>query len=52
VPVLAEGRYGSAEDVRAAFDAGAFAVVVGTAITDPTELTRRLAAATPARANG
>jgi N-acylglucosamine-6-phosphate 2-epimerase len=52
VPVLAEGRYGSAEDVTAAFDAGAFAVVVGTAITDPTELTRRLAAATPARANG
>jgi N-acylglucosamine-6-phosphate 2-epimerase len=52
VPVLAEGRYGRAEDVRAAFDAGAFAVVVGTAITDPAELTRRLAAATPARADG
>ena len=52
VPVLAEGRYGSAEDVRAAFAAGAFAVVVGTAITDPAELTRRLAAATPARADG
>jgi N-acylglucosamine-6-phosphate 2-epimerase len=43
VPVLAEGRYATAEDVRAAFGAGAFAVVVGTAITDPTELTRRLA---------
>jgi len=27
-------------------------VVVGTAITDPAELTRRLAAATPARADG
>jgi N-acylglucosamine-6-phosphate 2-epimerase len=52
VPVLAEGRYGSADDVRGAFDAGAFAVVVGAAITDPAELTRRLAAATPARADG
>ena len=52
VPVLAEGRYGSAEGVRAAFEAGAFAVVVGAAITDPAELTRRLAAATPARADG
>jgi len=52
LPVLAEGRYGSAEDVRAAFEAGAFAVVVGTAITDPAELTRRLAGAAPARADG
>ena len=52
VPVLAEGRYGSADAVRAAFEAGAFAVVVGTAITDPAELTRRLAAATPGRADG
>jgi N-acylglucosamine-6-phosphate 2-epimerase len=43
VPVLGEGRYATPEDIRAAFDAGAFAVVVGTAITDPTELTRRLA---------
>ena len=34
-PVLAEGRYASPESVRAAFDAGAWAVVVGTAITDP-----------------
>lgn len=42
-PVLAEGRYSTPEDVRAALAAGAFAVVVGAAITDPTELTRRLA---------
>jgi N-acylglucosamine-6-phosphate 2-epimerase len=48
VPVLAEGRYATEADVDAAFAAGAFAVVVGTAITDPTALTRRLAAATPA----
>jgi N-acylglucosamine-6-phosphate 2-epimerase len=52
VPVLAEGRYASPDDIRAAFEAGAFAVVVGTAITDPAELTRRLAAATPGRTGG
>jgi N-acylglucosamine-6-phosphate 2-epimerase len=52
VPVLAEGRYAAPADVRAAFAAGAFAVVVGTAITDPGSLTRRLAAATPGGADG
>ena len=52
VPVLAEGRYASAEDVGAAFEAGAFAVVVGTAITDPAELTRRLAAGAMRSAGG
>jgi N-acylglucosamine-6-phosphate 2-epimerase len=52
-PVLAEGRYSTPDDVRAALEAGAFAVVVGTAITDPTVLTRRLAVgATPRRAHG
>ena len=35
------------EHVAAAFEAGAHAVVVGTAITDPLALTRRFAAATP-----
>lgn len=44
-PVLAEGRYATPEEVRAALDAGAFAVVVGIAITDPLALTRRFAAA-------
>jgi len=43
-PVFAEGRYSTPGDVRAALDAGAFAVVVGTAITDPVALTQRLAA--------
>jgi len=43
-PVLAEGRYATPDDVHAALDAGAFAVVVGTAITDPVTLTRRFAA--------
>ena len=46
-PVLAEGRYGTPDAVRAAFGAGAHAVVVGTAITDPLALTRRFAAAAP-----
>jgi N-acylglucosamine-6-phosphate 2-epimerase len=44
-PVLAEGRYGSPQAVRAALEAGAFAVVVGTAITDPLALTRRFSGA-------
>jgi N-acylglucosamine-6-phosphate 2-epimerase len=52
VPVLAEGRYATERDVAAAFAAGAFAVVVGTAITDPGALTRRLAAATPEGRDG
>jgi N-acylglucosamine-6-phosphate 2-epimerase len=43
-PVIAEGRYASPDAVRAAFVAGAHAVVVGTAITNPIELTRRFAA--------
>jgi len=43
-PVLAEGRYGTPADVAAAFAAGAHAVVVGRAITDPIALTRRFAA--------
>ena len=35
VPVVTEGRVGNAEEVRAALDAGAFAVVVGSMITRP-----------------
>jgi N-acylglucosamine-6-phosphate 2-epimerase len=44
-PVVAEGRIRTPENVRAACDAGAFAVVVGTAITNPMDLTARLAGA-------
>jgi N-acylglucosamine-6-phosphate 2-epimerase len=40
-PVIAEGRYWTAEDARAGFDAGAYAIVVGTAITNPMAITRR-----------
>jgi N-acylglucosamine-6-phosphate 2-epimerase len=49
-PVLAEGRYGSPELAGAALDAGAFAVVVGSAITDPAAITRGFAAALGRRA--
>ncbi len=47
VRVIAEGRYSEPRHVDGAFAAGAFAVVAGQAITDPTQLTRRLVAATP-----
>lgn len=44
--VVAEGRYHRPGHVRAALDAGAAAVVVGTAITDPAWITGTFAAAT------
>jgi N-acylglucosamine-6-phosphate 2-epimerase len=50
-PVFAEGRIATPERARAAFEAGAFAVVVGTAITDPVALTRGFAAAARRRAH-
>lgn len=40
IPVVAEGRYNSPEWVRRGFEAGAHAVVVGTMITNPREITR------------
>jgi N-acylglucosamine-6-phosphate 2-epimerase len=40
-PVIAEGRYWTPADVQAGFDAGAHAIVVGTAITNPEAITRR-----------
>ena len=40
VPVLAEGRIHTPQEARAAIAAGAFAVVVGTAITRPRDITR------------
>lgn len=51
-PVLAEGRYATPGQVAAAFEAGAHAVVIGTAITDAIALTRAFAAATPAHGVG
>jgi len=49
VPVIAEGRIHSPEQARAALDAGAWAVVVGGAITRPQQITARFAQAIPAR---
>lgn len=40
VPIVAEGRYNSPDLVRQGFDAGAHAIVVGTMITNPREITR------------
>ncbi|MER5705812.1 putative N-acetylmannosamine-6-phosphate 2-epimerase [Micromonospora sp. NPDC002296] len=50
VPVLAEGRYRSTDEIGRAFAAGAHAVVMGNAVTSPLWITRRLFAATPAGA--
>ena len=44
VPVICEGRIHSPEQLAAAFAAGAYAVVVGNAITNPTVITRLYAA--------
>jgi N-acylglucosamine-6-phosphate 2-epimerase len=43
-PIVAEGRYWTVDDVRAGFEAGAHAIVVGTAITNPMAITRRFVA--------
>jgi N-acylglucosamine-6-phosphate 2-epimerase len=48
VPVIAEGRFTTPDELARAFALGARAVVVGTAITNPREITRRFAAAVPA----
>lgn len=45
VPVVGEGRFWTPEDVSAGLAAGAHAIVVGTAITNPREIARRFAAA-------
>lgn len=47
LPVVAEGRFSTPQHVAAAFGAGAHAVVVGTAITNPREITRSFAGAVP-----
>lgn len=41
-PVIAEGRIRTAEDIQAVRQAGAALVVVGTAVTNPREIARRL----------
>ncbi|NES27827.1 putative N-acetylmannosamine-6-phosphate 2-epimerase [Micromonospora terminaliae] len=47
VPVIAEGRYRTTEQIGRAFAAGAHAVVMGNAVTSPLWITRRLVPATP-----
>lgn len=47
LPVLCEGRVSTPDQARAAIEAGAHAVVVGTAITHPTTLTARFIEALP-----
>lgn len=47
VPVVCEGGVATPEDVKRAFDCGAFAVVVGTAITGVGQNVRRFVAAAP-----
>ena len=46
LPVFAEGRFWTLEQVREAFAIGAAFVVVGTAITNPMAITARFVAAT------
>jgi len=45
IPVIAEGRISTPAEARRALDAGAYAVVVGTAITAPDAITARFARA-------
>jgi predicted NBD/HSP70 family sugar kinase/putative N-acetylmannosamine-6-phosphate epimerase len=52
VPVIAEGRIAEPSQARAALDSGAFAIIVGTAITRPDEITRRFIAAMEESAAG
>ena len=48
VPLICEGRLSSPEDVKRAFECGAFAVVVGGAITGVDLLVKKFVAAIPA----
>lgn len=48
LPVICEGRLRSPEDARRAFDCGAFAVVVGGAITGVDQLVQRFVSVMPA----
>lgn len=52
IPVIAEGRIKTPGQAREALDRGAYAVVVGTAITNPREITRWYVKALRARPAG
>lgn len=47
VPVIAEGQYWDTEDVRRAFAAGVWSVVIGSAVTRPWLITQRFVEASP-----
>jgi putative N-acetylmannosamine-6-phosphate epimerase len=47
VPVIGEGRYASTSHIAKGFALGAWAIVVGSAITNPREITRQLVGAVP-----
>ena len=49
IPLIAEGRIATPEQARAALDAGAWAVVVGGAITRPQQITERFVKAVQSR---
>ena len=40
IPVIAEGRYWTPEDIQKALDLGAYGIVIGKAITNPIAITR------------
>ena len=48
IPVIMEGRIWDPIDVKKAFEIGAYAVVIGTAITRPHMITKRFVSAIPA----
>ncbi len=52
VPVIAEGKIDTPEQCRAALEAGAYAVVVGSAITRPVTIARRFADAAASATRG
>ena len=45
IPVIAEGRIETADQIREALDAGAFAIIIGGAITRPEVITRKFVSA-------
>ena len=47
IPVVVEGQIWTVENVRACFEAGAYAIVIGSAITAPQLITRRFVQAIP-----
>jgi len=52
IRTVAEGRFRTPDQVAQAFDRGAFAVVIGTAVTDPVAITRWLVDRSPRATRG